>query len=44
MGEVVTTQRTARAPAKALTARAVDAAKTPGKYFDGNGGSVAQIA
>ena len=31
------TQRTARAPARALTARAVDAAKTPGKYFDGNG-------
>lgn len=32
-----TAMRTARAPSKALTARAVEAAKTPGKYFDGNG-------
>ncbi|MDB5660455.1 MAG: hypothetical protein JWS10_3070 [Cypionkella sp.] len=31
------TERSPRAPAKALTARAVDAAKEPGKYFDGNG-------
>jgi integrase len=37
MGDAVRAERTPRAPAKALTARAVDAAKEPGKYFDGNG-------
>ena len=37
MGDVQKAERSPRAPAKALTARAVDAAKEPGKYFDGNG-------
>lgn len=37
MGDAVKTERTPRAPAKALTARAVESAREPGKYFDGNG-------
>jgi integrase len=37
MGDAQRAERTPRAPSKALTARAVESAKEPGKYFDGNG-------
>lgn len=37
MGEIFRSERAPRAPSKALTARAVESAKEPGKYFDGNG-------
>lgn len=37
MGENFRAERAPRAPSKALTARAVESAKEPGKYFDGNG-------
>lgn len=37
MGDGLMAERTPRAPSKALTARAVESAKEPGKYFDGNG-------
>ena len=37
MGDGLMAERAPRAPSKALTARAVENAKEPGKYFDGNG-------
>lgn len=37
MGDKFRAERSPRAPSKALTARVVESAKEPGKYFDGNG-------